>query len=76
MTVATQNASETTTQTDYHVADISLDAIADPARRAKLLAIPTSFALPTADIDALIAAADELLSTNREFRAFLGQTTP
>ena len=61
---------------DVYVADISLEAIPDKARRAKLLAIPTSFSLKKDDVDALIAAADELLSTNPDFRHFLGLPTP
>jgi NTE family protein len=61
---------------DVYVADVNLEAIADPVRRAQLLAIPTSFALPKADIDALIGAADEILSHNPEFLRFLGQAPP
>ncbi len=54
-----------------HVVDVNLEAIADPARRARLLSIGTNFSLPPADIDLLIAAAADLLDQNPEFQKLL-----
>ncbi|MES1210239.1 MAG: patatin-like phospholipase family protein [Pseudomonadota bacterium] len=56
---------------DMEVVDISLDTIPDAARRAKLLAIPTAFSLTKDQVDALIAAAEELLSSNKAFQRFV-----
>jgi len=54
-----------------HVVDVNLEAISDPARRARLLSIGTNFSLESGDVDLLIAAAAELLDQNPEFQKLL-----
>jgi predicted acylesterase/phospholipase RssA len=56
---------------EIHVVDVSLEAIPDPARRAKLLSIGTNFSLHSADVDSLIAAAGDLLDQNPDFQKLL-----
>lgn len=50
---------------------ISLDEVADPALRKRLMAMPTSFALPAADVDLLRSQAALLLRTSPMFQRFL-----
>lgn len=59
-----------------HVVDLNLEAIADPARRARLLSIGTNFSLSGGDVDALIAAAAELLDQNPDFQKLLAMLRP
>jgi len=54
---------------EVHVVDVSLDAIADPARRRQLLNIGTNFSLSRLEVDMAISAAHELLSQNPDFKA-------
>lgn len=61
---------------EIHFIDLALDAVTDPARRDKLLSIGTSFALPSSDVDLLIAAGHELLSGNPDFRTLLARLGP
>jgi NTE family protein len=61
---------------EMEVVDISLDAIPDPVRRAKLLEIPTTFSLSKDQVDALIGAADDLLSANKAFERFVAPPRP
>jgi NTE family protein len=56
---------------DIHVIDVSLAAIADPARRTRLLSMGTNFSLPAPDVQLLIDAAGELLDRNPDFQALL-----
>ena len=50
---------------------VSFDDVNDEALKKHLMALPTSFALPAADVDALRKAAGELLRASPEFAAFL-----
>jgi len=55
------------------VVDVGLDAIADPARRARLLSIDTSFSLSHDDVQMLIDAAAEILDKNPDFQGLLAK---
>jgi len=59
-----------------HVIDLALEAIPDPARRARLLGIGTNFGLPAADVQLLIDAAGELLDKNPDFQKLLKELRP
>jgi len=59
--------------TEIHVVDVGLDAIADPARRARLLSIDTSFSLSHDDVQMLIDAAAEILDKNPDFQGLLAK---
>ena len=48
--------------------DVRFDAIADPAERDYLKALPTSFALPPEDVDRLRASAGRLLRESPAYR--------
>ncbi|KQW93166.1 hypothetical protein ASC94_10835 [Massilia sp. Root418] len=50
---------------------ISLDEVADPALRKRLMAMPTSLSLPAADVDLLRSQAAVLLKTSPVFQRFL-----
>lgn len=51
--------------------NVSFDALADPAERAYLLALPTSFVLPAEAVDRLRAAAGQLLRDSPQYRALV-----
>jgi len=59
--------------TEIHVVDVGLDAVADPARRARLLAIGTSFSLTPDEVKLLIDAAGEILDKNPDFQNLLAK---
>jgi predicted acylesterase/phospholipase RssA len=59
-----------------HVIDIALEAIPDPAQRARLLGIGTNFGLPAGDVQALIDAAGQLLDKNPDFQKLLKELHP
>jgi NTE family protein len=61
---------------EIHVVDVSLDAIADPARRQQLLNIGTNFSLSRHEVDLVIAAAHELLDQNPDFKALTKSLQP
>ena len=48
----------------------------DPARAARLNAVPTSFVLPQASVDDLIAAGQDVLAGSLTFRAFRQSLAP
>jgi NTE family protein len=51
--------------------DVSFDAVADPAERDYLKALPTSFALPPDDVDRLRATAGRLLRESAAYRELI-----
>jgi predicted acylesterase/phospholipase RssA len=53
------------------VVEVGFDAIEDEARRTHFLRLPTSFYLPTAEVDALIAVGGELLDGSADFQRLL-----
>jgi NTE family protein len=61
---------------DLHVIEIAFDQLADAAERDYLRQLPTSFALPSAAVDRLRAAAAELLRASPEFQAYLRSLKP
>jgi predicted acylesterase/phospholipase RssA len=56
---------------ELDVIDVALEAIPDPARRARLLSIGTNFSLSSQDVQLLIDAAGELLDKNPDFQKLL-----
>jgi len=54
-------------KTTLDVVDISFDAIRDPKERAYFMNLPTSFVLPTEDIDKLRAVAGQLMRQSTEY---------
>lgn len=52
---------------DLYVIEVSLRNHPEPKLRGELLAIPTSFSLPTEAVDKLIAAGGEILRESAEF---------
>ena len=52
---------------DLYVIEISLRDHSEPELRGELMAIPTSFSLPTEDVDKLIAAGGKILRESAEF---------
>jgi NTE family protein len=52
---------------EVFVAELGLDQIADPHRRATLEAIPTTFQLPDSTVNQLIGAGRDLLRNNADF---------
>ncbi|MEO3471957.1 patatin-like phospholipase family protein [Roseomonas sp. CAU 1739] len=54
---------------------IALADVADPARRARLRAIPTGLTIPREDVDALLAAGEEAVRANRGLADFLAGAT-
>ena len=52
---------------------VALRDVADPAERARLTKVPTSFGLNAEQVDALVAAGRSLLRGNPEFRRLLGE---
>ena len=62
-----------------HVMDVSFENMKDPAERARMMNLPTSFVLPAADVDQLREAAGQLLRQSPEYQALLrewGGATP
>jgi hypothetical protein len=53
---------------DLHHIEVELDAMREQPRYARLLALPTTFNLPDADVDDLRCAARLLLAGNPEYR--------
>ena len=54
-----------------HVLDISFEAISDPKERAYFMNLPTSFVLPTEDIDRLGEVAGTLLRQSAEYETIV-----
>lgn len=50
---------------------VSFDDVKDPALRARLMELPTSFSLESADVDLLRKVAGDLLRNSPEFQAFV-----
>ncbi|HSD42740.1 MAG TPA: patatin-like phospholipase family protein [Burkholderiales bacterium] len=70
-TEAQAEASLTLPKVTLHTLDVSFDALPDPKERAYLMNLPTSFVLPTEDVDRLREAAGRLLRESRDFQAVL-----
>ena len=51
--------------------DVSFDAIPDPKERAYFMNLPTSFALPAEDVDALRDVRGKLLRESADFQELL-----
>ena len=62
---------ETGQPVEFQLVDLYFDALPDPAERAYLRNLPTSFRLPDEAIDRLRAAARTLLHTSPEFQRAL-----
>ncbi|MCA1853569.1 MAG: hypothetical protein LC647_14595 [Beggiatoa sp.] len=56
---------------DPHVIELNFEMISDPQRRRYFLELPTTFALPRAAVNDLIAIGEELLDRSPEFQQFL-----
>jgi predicted acylesterase/phospholipase RssA len=52
----------------FSIIEINFESITDPKEREELLSLPTSFVLPPATVDRLIAKGGELLRQSEEFR--------
>jgi NTE family protein len=51
------------------VVDVSFDAVPDPAERARLMNLPTSFVLPPADVDDLRDVAGRIMRQSADYEA-------
>lgn len=56
---------------EMRVLDVSFDAIRDPEERASLMNLPTSFVLPSEDVDRLREAAGRLLRQSQEYKVIV-----
>ncbi|WP_170142069.1 patatin-like phospholipase family protein [Thioalbus denitrificans] len=56
---------------DFHLVEVNLGSISDPAERARLQGLPTSFRLPAQDVDALRLAARSVLEHSPAYRQLL-----
>jgi NTE family protein len=71
---ATEAEAEATvplTKLTLHLMDISFDAVKDPAQRARLMNMPTSFVLPAEDVDLLRETAGQLLRESEGYESLL-----
>jgi hypothetical protein len=55
---------------------VSLADVRDPALRDRLRRVPTGLTLPREDVDALVAAGEEVIRTNRALTEFLAEPPP
>jgi NTE family protein len=70
-TEAQAEASVPLPKLSLHMLDVSFDSLPDPKEREYLMNLPTSFVLPSGDVDKLRAAAGELLRRSPDFQALL-----
>jgi NTE family protein len=61
---------------DPYVIELNFEMISDPQRRRYFLELPTTFALPRAAVNDLIAIGGELLDRSPEFQEFLMGVAP
>ena len=54
-----------------HVLDVSFDAIRDPKERAYFMNLPTSFVLPSEDVDRLRDVAGGLLRQSADYESLV-----
>jgi hypothetical protein len=57
----------------FSIIEINFESITDPKERAEFLSLPTSFVLPPATVDRLIAKGGELLRQSEAFRELVGE---
>lgn len=57
--------------TEFYLAEVTFEAISDPAEHERFADIPTSFALPAEDVDALRQVAGRLLRESPGYRRLL-----
>ncbi len=55
---------------EIYVVDVSFAALKDPAERAYLNSLPTSFVLPPEAVDRLRAAAGSIMSDSPDFQRY------
>lgn len=56
---------------NFYLAEVTFEALSDPLEHKRFVDIPTSFALPAADVDALRQVAGRLLRESPGFRRLL-----
>ena len=61
-----------TEDVEFYFVDLSLSALTDEKERSHLQQLPTTFVLPSTDVDRLINAADTLLNESEAFHRFTG----
>lgn len=57
--------------TKFYLIEVTFEALSDPAERKRFTGIPTSFALPAADVEALRQVAGRLLRESPDYRRLL-----
>lgn len=62
--------------TSFYLAEVTFEALADPVERKRYTDIPTSFALPAQDVDALRQLAGRLLRESPGYRRLLDDLAP
>jgi len=67
--VPKEQAEASVPEITLRVSDVSFDALQDPEEREYLMNLPTTFALPAADVDRLREAAGRLLRESAEFQS-------
>lgn len=58
-------------ETEFYLAEVTLEAITDENERERYMSIPTSFALPAATVDELRQLARRLLTDSPDYRRLL-----
>lgn len=61
---------------EFHLVEVSLSGIEDPAERERFMRIPTSLRLPAAEVDDLRAFGARALRSAPEFQRLLGTLSP
>lgn len=59
---------------DYHLIEVTFDAIADPQERDFFRAIPTSYSLPASTVDRLRQLSGSALEASTDYRRLLRDT--
>ncbi len=56
---------------EFYLVEVKFDALKDEAESSYFKGLPTTFKLPSEDVDKLRAAARKILSGSKEYQRFL-----
>jgi NTE family protein len=57
---------------EFYLIEVKFDALKDPAERTYFKRLPTSFSLPSEEVDRLRQAAGRILNESRDFKRLIG----
>ena len=57
---------------EFYLIEVKFNALKDPAERTYFKRLPTSFSLPSEEVDKLRQAAGRILNESRDFKRLLG----